>query len=283
MRNFALIAVAMGCILVSSFFSAANASSFIENYGTFSGEAITFKNVTEESSTHAVAQFGQPDISGNSLTFSPNSFGVYASYGSSDIASSKISMVVSSVGARVLDKINFAEGGDYSLIGSKGNSSTRLGVSSPLTVTILKIDGLSITPVQLYSDMTFSPSEGTFDLLNDKGRGIAWHGTTTFDLTSTLRGLGLSGYATEIAVNWQTILTAESQAGTIAYIKAKEAGSTGITITTSVVPEPVTLLSLTAAAAGLGAYIRRRRASICLAGGNGMSRGADQAKEPEQC
>ncbi len=60
-------------------------------------------------------------------------------------------------------------------------------------------------------------------------------------------------------LSWDNELTANSEAGTIAYIKSKTAGGTGITILSQeIVPEPLTFLAVLAGLASLATYVRRR-------------------------
>lgn len=237
-------------------------TTFSQNYGTFTGDTVTFQNVTETSGTSTVALFGGPSISGNSLEFSPTAFGAYASSGGSQITNSTLNMLITGTGQNAINQILLSEQGDYTLVGSHGTAATNASILAPLTVTVYQVDGQAITPfIYRTTDMDFAPSNGLFALPGQKGSGVAWAGTVTLDVTGLLRDNGYQGYATEVQLTWENDLTANSQPGTIAYIKSKQAGGTGITIVTPgdpPIPEPVTFLGVLLGLSGLATYVRKR-------------------------
>lgn len=262
MRKEILIALALGYCLTCSLASPAKGTTFHQEYGTFAGDTVIFQNVTEDSSTDVSALFGGPRISGNSLAFSPTAFGAYAKSGGSQFASSTLSMLITGTGRYAVDRILLTEHGDYTLVGSRGTANTYAKVWAPLTVTVYKVNGQDIAPlIYQTTNMTFAPDGGVFTLPGDKGSGVAWGGSITLDVTSLLRDNGYQGYATLVGLSWENNLQAASEIGTISYIKAKEAGGTGVTILPAVVPEPMTFVGVLLGLTGLATYVRRRTAS----------------------
>jgi hypothetical protein len=263
LRKEILIALALGYCLTCSLASPANGTTFHQDYGTYTGDTIIFQDVTEDSSTDVSALFGGPRISGNSLAFSPTSFGAYAKSGSSQFTSSTLSMLITGTGKYAVDRILLTEHGDYTLVGSRGTANTYAKVWAPLAITVYQVNGQSITPlIYQTNNMSFDPNGGLFKLPGDKGSGVAWGGSITFDVTQLLRDNGYDGYATLVGLTWENNLQATSESGTISYIKAKEAGGTGVTILPAeIIPEPMTFVGVLLGLTGLATYVRRRTAS----------------------
>ena len=119
------------------------------------------------------------------------------------------------------------------------------------------MDGTSIDPIQLQVQMTFTPSGGTYDLINDAGSAVSWSGSLEADLTQALIDASqpfVSG-VTKVEVNLDNVLPAVSETGSSATILKK--GFQGFSAT-AIIPEPTTALLLATGLAGLATAGRRR-------------------------
>ena len=208
------------------------------NYGDYAGSApgqADFLNVREESLTDPGPLFGSPARVGNALTFSPVSFAAAAQNGSQDVTAGTLRLDIDAGAGYLLEEVTIQEFGDYLLAGG-GTAATFAQVAG--TVTIEALDG----PETIIADLLAAPTP-PYALPADLGGGT-WTATKTVDLS----GLGFR----RVSLSFADELSAESEAGTTAFIEKKDIS--GLLI---VVPEPAS-----AALIGVGAclgLLRRRK------------------------
>jgi len=242
----ALAVVALGMIVVPV------AQAVPINYGNFNGVSVVYQQVTEDSTTDPTPLYGAPSVSGDSLNFSPVSFGASATgAGGIDLTDGTLATSLVSIAGYYIEKIQFSERGDYTLFGN-GTTNTNATVTNSMFIRITNVTGGAIAPIAATVNMTFSPSDGTYDLVNDPGIGVIWQGNTLVDIDAILAAAGYSDRkATKVDITMDNTLAVLSEAGTTAYIKKKQAE--GITIT-AIVPEPATIGLLVLG----GLWLRRR-------------------------
>jgi hypothetical protein len=226
------------------------------SYGNLAGDNYVYQQVTEDSTTDpGVALFGAPGITGDVIYFNPVSFGAFSQYGSgTDQTDGTLTTNIQTRNVSVIDKIRFVERGDYTLDGG-GTAITHATVNASLFVTVTHTDS---GPV-FYQDsvnFTFTPSDGTYNLIDDPGVAKLWSGGITYDVTALLRSWGESGFATQVSITLDNALVAQSEANSTAQIKKKSVA--GMTIEAVNVPEPATFAFL--ALAALPLLARKRRA-----------------------
>jgi hypothetical protein len=228
------------------------------NYLDFVGTNVTYKDVTEDSATDPTPLWGAPTISGDGLNFTPlAAFSASSSGGSPpDITDGKLdtTIVVNDPGVGAIDNILVSERGDYTLAGS-GTIASNTSVAAPVILTLLEINGVGISPTPLYSgNLMFSPSGGTYDLVNDPGSGEIWTGSLMIDIDAAMAAINKDGRATKIKYHMDNTLTAFSESGSIAFIAKKD----GIVSLEVNVPEPTSFVLALLGPLGLAWVLRRR-------------------------
>jgi hypothetical protein len=221
------------------------------NYGNLNGVSVVYQQITEDSTTDPTPLFGQPSVADDSLLFSPVSFGASATgAGGIDLTDGTLATSIVALQNSRIKKLQFSEFGDYSLYGN-GTASTSAQVMTTLFIRVTHVDGGAITPVTFTANMLFSPSDGSYNLIDDHGIGVLWQGGIVYDVTAALQRAGYLGEATKLDLTLDNTLVAMSEAGTVAYIKKKQLN--GVSITT-IVPEPSAFALLGCGILGLLAY-----------------------------
>jgi hypothetical protein len=245
--------------LTVALFTPLTAKSDIITYGDFSGADAVFRAVTESAAEPlASGGFGAPVVSANTLVFTPNAFAAASAGGTPDIIDRQLTMTIAAVANQVIQKVTFSEAGDYTLVGP-GSTITRAHVATPGYLTITKVNGLAITPIEIAGSGTFSPAGGLYPLSGSGVTGVQWSGDLQFDLTAALRAKGINGFATEATLSLDNTLVAQSEATTIAHIAKKTAQ---VTVDPQATPEPGTLVLLGLGAVSLVGFQWRRRKSV---------------------
>lgn len=245
MRPILTLALAVAALPASAFSATAP-------YGDKPAVDYIYRSVTEDSITDPVPLFGNPTVFGNSLVFTPTLFGATSTGGGLDITDSTLTTTIEARPNKSIGNILFNEAGDYSLVGV-GNAATTATVVATYFVRVVEVNFAPLSaPIQSNGALTFTPSGGTYDLVNDPGAGIIWTGSTNIDVNAILAANSIQGVATKVMLSLDNQLVATSQAGTTSFIKKKTAD--GVVII--VIPEPATLGLLGGAAITL---LRQRR------------------------
>lgn len=224
------------------------------NYGDKNAANLVYQQVTEDSITDTPPLFGNPTVIGNALIFSPVNFGATSTGGGMDFVDGTLATTLVAKPGNSITNIVFNEAGDYTLIGT-GTAATTAVVTANLFVRIVEVNNAPLAmPIQQNFSLSFSPSGGSYDLVNDPGNGITWTGNINVNVNAILaaQSPAITGAATKVLISLDNSLTATSQSGSISFIKKK----TGDGVVILVFPEPATLGLVGGAAVTM---LRRRR------------------------
>ena len=248
---------------LSGFALSARAAIIIYAPPALIGTQVTYPSVSESSNTNTLPLYGAPTVSGNNLVFSNLNFAAISTNGSPalDFVDGQINFTLQSDPGSFLQMLDLSESGDYNVSTTPANPAAMNFVQAyenPVLITILAIDGVSVTPTTNSSTVISITDGGTFENppsstpLSDSG---GWTGTAIANLAAIFN----SNQITEIAVSFDNQLAAESQTGGIADISKK--GFDVIPMTTTGnpgVPEP-SVAGLALVALGMGLKRRRNR------------------------
>jgi hypothetical protein len=248
-------------VLASSRVATSSAAPFFMNYGPHMGTSVTFVDVTEsnnEEGALSVPLFGPPIVSGNSMDFNPIGFDATSlgGGGAPDTTAGDLLFMIEAKPGNAIKNIKFSEFGDTTLAGV-GTDSTFTAVTMAGSINIHEVDFIGINVISFPFSMSFSPSDGTFQLQTDGSGFKQWMGMVLVDVQQQLvsRPINFVLGATKVSVNLTNVLTAMSETATTAVIAKKDSD---FTIEVNI-PEPGTaiLLALVLAA---GAISRGRGA-----------------------
>lgn len=225
------------------------------NYGDFIGVQMKFLNVQETTMTTGDPEpmYGAPKLSGDSLIFTNMTFSSYSTNGASDITDGKLDGTIESKNntAYYIDSIRFQEYGDTTLTGT-GTAATRSSVANSIFITVWEVDNGTLTFPEFFSINMVISENGDWNLADDGAiTGRLWSGILDVDVTALLQSKGYTGHATKLDFSMDNTLTTQSEINTSAYIAKKAAG---LSVTPTLIPEPITLVLL-----GLGSLALRRR------------------------
>lgn len=218
------------------------------NYNDFEGTTVWYRDVTEDTNTGDTQPlFGMPTISGDALDFNPIGFSASASGANGvDQTDGQLFFMIEAKPGQGIGSIVLTEAGDVTLTGF-GTDRTFAAVTTNITIDILETTA-GARNVNGQATMTFTPSGGDFDQLNDGGGGPLfssnWSGGALIEVGAILAANGFSGEtATKVNINLDNVLSALSEDGTVATIAKKDADISGLTIEVmEVIPEPSSLL-----------------------------------------
>jgi len=248
--------MSIACALAAAVLASVDSSRAAPiNYGDFNGSTVQYLQVTEDSSTDATPLYGTPNLSGDSLSFNPVSFGAAASgAGGVDITDGTLKTTIMTTGTKRIHKVNFVESGDYTLVGS-GTTATAASIGAHFFLQVVELDGVGVTPIDINGGLSVTPNGGSYDLVNNPGISKLWNGSISLDIDTELANQSIVGQATKILLTLDNSLQASSQVGTTASIHKKVAEGTTVSVDTNV-PEPA---ALSAMVLGAGFLAARRR------------------------
>jgi hypothetical protein len=235
------------------------------NYGDFSGSTVTYLQVTETALSPGDTEplFGAPTISGNTLDFNPVNFVASASgAGGTDQTDGKLDFGISAVPGNFIPEVELSEAGDFTLGGFANDAFA--SVTATLFIDIYEVDGAPISTVNDTYSMTFTPSNGDWQLTsvidNPGGSpsiGGIWSGSVSVDIEQLMidKSVSFVNGATKVGVVLDNTLLALSQDGTTAEIRKKDFKGFSITV----VPEPTSFALALLGLGGLGATAFRKR------------------------
>ena len=227
-------------------------------YGNISGDSVVYQQLSEDSSTDpGIALYGAPTVSGDGLFFNP-AFAATASGGATNQTFGSLTATIVATNGTAIELLQFQEQGDFSLMGA-GTSATTAEVSATFLISIIEVDGVAVTPVNVIEQMAFTagaaPSDGQFNIADEPGGTQPWAGLVQIDLNQVLFDAGVAGQATKVAIELDNRLAVASEATTYSHIAKKTLGGFSVTAVTNI-PEPATMSLL--ALGGL-AMLKRRK------------------------
>jgi hypothetical protein len=244
----------------------ASAGTF--NWGDLSdpGGDVMYLNV-EENNSETTSLYapepgvGSPTVVGNSISFDPQGFQSQASGGTAHMIDSQMSTTIMAKDGQAVESIAISELGDYTLDGLTGGEAMA-SVGAAFFWTIEEINGVpNPQPTQTQS-MQFTTGGGVnggeYFRPGDEGTAAIWSGSVFIDVRDYLNSNGLGdAFATKVRLTFDNTLQTAADAVSNAFIKKKElGGSVVVTVDTSAIPEPATIVLAGIALAGVA--VRRR-------------------------
>ena len=179
--------------------------STITYNGPFPGATVVYgpvlnafdQGVSESSVTDPVPLFGPPSVTGDSIDFNPTGFGAFGAGGGGDVTDGQLVFKVQAKPNFGINNITFGEAGITTLAGV-GTNLTHTDVSAVGNIDIYEVDGVLINKISIPLNLVFTPltatgNQGTFQLVADAGLGLSFAGLVgkpddQFEASSYQRG-----------------------------------------------------------------------------------------------
>ena len=206
------------------------------------GIDFDYTGIEETSNTdpNSEPHYEQPDVVGNTLLFTPNSFASFSQNGpTSDITDVNLQFMLESKNDLPIEKLTIFEEGDWTIVFPGPNASASLGLDGTAIVT--EIDNVMAPAPILF------PFDIPAQTFTAAGTAVDWNAMTMVDFS------GVSGKVTKLVVTLDNALTTAVDGAGSAFIVKK-------TITfTPQVPEPTGLMLASLSLWGLIRFLGRRR------------------------
>lgn len=255
-HNFASSVRYAGLCAIATMIPASSFAAAI-NYGDVddfaNGGALEYQEVTEDSGTDATPLFGAPEVVVNRLDFDPTAFASSANgAGDSDFTDGQLNFMIDALPGAGILSFDITESGSYSF-GGLGTAATRADFGVLAEVTILEVDGVAVTPIDVVAS-----NSASLNAVDNPGFAAPWSLGLRVELGPALSGMTFTEGVTLAEVVINNTLFTSSEAGTGAFIDKKDFFITpsGDLDPDNVVPEPAAALLATLALAGFAA--RRR-------------------------
>jgi len=248
-------------LLAAGLLLSAAAGAVPIDYGSRVGTTVRYDGIREDSPTDAPPLYGAPTIVGDLLDFNPPSFSSSSSGpGGVDVTDGTLSFDIQALQGRFISAISVHESGDFTLTGN-GGVGTMAAIQAHIFIDIIEIDGHAPTQaLNAVGSMTFSPSDGNWNLQDDGPGPIVsgtWTGSFSLDVNEFLieRGEPFVGGVTGARFEMDNLLMTLSEFGTSATVGKKDVDILGVTV----IPEPASGGLLGLGLLGLAFHRNRRR------------------------
>ena len=233
---------------------------------SISGTTVTYSNVSEDIQAQSFATgglyepstgtYGTPTVSGNLMDFNPSNLVASAVNGEYMIKDAELSFEAKAAEGFHIPDLVFSEAGDSILneINATASAFTSTKIEFTYFIDIIEVDGVPFTGS--LTNYSGSASFASFEAPGDLGVSN-WFGGITIDIEKILidSGVDYRFGATEIGVVIDNLMFANSQVGTGATIKKKDAD--GFAVTAVSIPEPASAVLMVGMTSGL-MFVRRR-------------------------
>ena len=237
--------------------SLASAAVITTNYGNLTGSTVKYQAVTETSSSGN--PFGTPTyVADDTIKFSPTTFEASPlSPSLSQIVDSQIRFTMMALAGQSIPELSIKEVGAVTLTGDNTSDDyASAGVGMAIFYHIRAINGVSINGPQGSLNMTFTPSNGVFNLADGVLNNAQWTGYVNLDFNAIIAQSAFAGTgsATTVEITFDNTLSAANFNGGFASIEKQFVEIS--------VPEPSSVLLLLSgsgllASFGLGRHFRR--------------------------
>ena len=240
-------------LLVATFAGSAGAGL----YGTYADPlgTVTYENVADVNGL-----YGAPNVSANSLDFTPVNYEATCSQCPLGATTTDtLTLEIQAAAGQQISEITINEGLDYSLLSFDPAGFASFLVTANVYIDILEINQIPVSNINANVGVDFNAS----DNISVFGQGIDSGiiiGLGSIDLQSVIENAGGSGEATRVAISFDnTLQVFHDGSGGQASLRKRDTDFVSLTINGgNPIPEPGTAILMMGGLAGLAA--RKRRA-----------------------